>query len=534
MATVCEECLKGALGLPFAGPSFPTLRGAMRLRNWLLPALTILAIAVAGCGGGSDGGGSGDPLESALSYAPKDTPFAMAIDTDVDGDQFKALGDLADKFPFGRQITQQLQDQLMKGTSGVSYEDDLKPLLGNPFVVSAADPRTFTDENVEDDFVAAIQAKDGDKLKDVLEKSGAKEQGEKSGATIYDESGTQFAVKDDTLIVAGSAQLLDAALARSEKGEGLSQADFDSALEDLPEDAIARVYVDMQAVIANDPGALEARKVAWVGALRTLGLTAKASGDDLAIDFDLKTQDGLTDADLPLAPGAASPGVIEQPGEINLGLRDPSQIVRFAESAAQAVSPASFGQYTQAKAQIEKGLGISIDDDLIAQLKGDVSVNVAVNGTFGVRAELKDPAAFKATLAKLADVLPKFAEGAGAGAVGLAKPKGNQQFYALAQPDGDNIVFGVVGDVFVLANDPARAGRLATATPEQVPGAKGSLVMKADGRELANQLIGQLGEDMVPGGAVGGRLFTGPLGDLTGSVETSTGGMRGSFKLAVK
>lgn len=508
----------------------------MRLSRTLLAALTILvlvlAIAVAGCGG-DDGGGAGDPLESSLAYVPANTPFAMAIETDVEGDQFKALGELADRFPFGRRAIEQLQDQLMRGTGDVSYEDDVKPLLGNPFVVAASDPKTFTDDSVSDDFVAAIQAADGDKLRDVLDKSGAKEDGEQAGATIYSEDGSRFAVKDDTLIVAGSDELLDAALQRAEKEEGLSQADFDAALEGLPDDALGRVYVDVQGLIQADPDAVDARKIPWVDAVRTLGLTAKASDDDVAVDFNLKTEGDLTNADLPLAPGPESPGVVEQPGEVNIGLRDPSQIVGFAEAAGQAISPSGFGQYAQAKRQIEKGLGVSLDDDLIAQLTGDVSVNVAVNGTFGVRAELKDPAAFKRTLAKLADVLPDFAKGAGMGAVGLAKPKGGQQFYALAQPDGDNIVFGVVGDVFVLANDPARAGRLATAKPTAVPGAKGSVAIKADGRELANQILGQLG-DRLGAGAIGGRLLTGPLGDLTGSLETSTSGVRGSFQLAVK
>src|SRR6201999_326050 len=292
---------------------------AMRLPTSFLALLAILALAISGCGGG-DGGGSGDPLKSALAYVPANTPFAMAIDTDVEGDQFKALGELADRFPFGRQLSEQLKDQLMRGSGDVSYEDDVKPLLGNPFVVAASDPATFTDESVSDDFVAAIQASDGDKLRDVLEQSGAKEDGERAGATLYSSGdGARFAVKDDTLVVAGSDQLLDAALARAENDEGLSQEDFDAALDGLPEDGLARVYVDVQGLIQADPDTADARKVPWVDAIRTLGLTAKASGEDVAVDFNLKTEGDLSNADLPLAPGPESPGVVEQPGEINIG-----------------------------------------------------------------------------------------------------------------------------------------------------------------------------------------------------------------------
>jgi hypothetical protein len=506
----------------------------MRLPKTVIPALIIFAIALAGCGGGGDSGDSGSPLASALTYVPKDTPFAVAIDTDVEGDQFKAIGDLADKFPFGDRLLEQLEGQLIKGSGNVSYEDDIKPLLGNPFVVSATSAKSFTDSSVSDDFVGAIVAKDGSKLTDVLEQSGAKKSGEKSGATIYEQGGDSFAVKDDTLIVAGSEALLDQALARADGGDHLSQDSFDAALSDLPESSVTRVYANVQALLAADPDTADARKIKWVAALRTLGLTAGVSGDKVAIDFDLETDGDLTDADLPIAAGAASPGVIDQAGEINVGVRDLGQLVQFAESAGQSINPSGFGQYTQAKTQIEKQLGVSIDKDLIAQLSGDVAINVAVNGTFGVRAELKDPAAFKRTLAKIADVLPKVAEGVGGGTFGLAKPKAGQDFYALAQPDGDNVVFGVVGDVFVIANDPARAGRLATEQPQPVDGAKGAVVLKADGHELANQILGQLGDRLGAGGAIGGRLFTGPLGDLTGSLESSTDGIKGSFSLAVK
>ncbi len=163
-----------------------------------------------------------------------------------------------------------------------------------------------------------------------------------------------------------------------------------------------------------------------------------------------------------------------------------------------------------------------------------MSVNVAVDGSFGVRAQLKDPAAFERTLAKVAPVLPNAAEGAGFGTVGLAKPKAGEDFYALAQPDGDSVVFGVVDDVFVLANDPSRAGRLATEDPAKVPGFDGAMVLKADAGELVNQVLGAVGDNLDGINEIGARLFTESLGDLTGSLESSTSGLRGSFELAVK
>ena len=46
---------------------------------------------------------------------------------------------------------------------------------------------------------------------------------------------------------------------------------------------------------------------------------------------------------------------------------------------------------------------------------------------------------------------------------------------------------------------------------------------------LADSVLSQLGGLE----AVGGQLFTGPLGDFTGSVESSTDGMRGSLTLGI-
>jgi hypothetical protein len=242
----------------------------------------------------------------------------------------------------------------------------------------------------------------------------------------------------------------------------------------------------------------------------------------------------LSEKDLPIASGGESPGVVERPGEISVGVRNLSQTVRFAETALQAVDPSSSGDYQAGKKQIEQALKIDVDRDLVAQLTGDVSLNLDLEGKFGVRAELKDPVAFERTLEKVADVLPDLAEGLTGDKVGLAKPKRGEDFYALAQPDGDSVVFGVVNGAFVLANDAARAGLLGSATPRDVPGAKGAVVLQADAEKVAAQILKRLGPQLGLGGVFGGRLLTGPLGLLTGSIESDTAGLRGKFSLEIE
>jgi uncharacterized protein DUF3352 len=501
------------------------------MRRFLSVIAVLGLLTAAGCGGGDD---SGSALDAALAFLPKDTTFAVAIDTDVDGDQYQALGKLLNRFPFGNQVKENLLQQLEQSSGGVKFSDDVKPVLGNPLVVGATQADAITgDSNA---FIVAIKAKDKGKLDDLIGKTKPHKTGEASGATLYNENDTVFAVKDDLVVFANDEAQLKSALERADGDDHFDEDGFNEGLDGLPGGALARVYTDVEALLKNDPGSADARKIKWIAALRKLGLTVTAKDDGLDIDFRARTEGDLSDEDLPIASGDEAPPVIKRPGEIGLGIRDLAHIVHFAENAGQSVDPSGFGDYEQAKKTIDKQLGVSLDDDLIAQLTGNVSATVALGGGFGVRADLKDPKKFERTLAKVADVLPSFAEGAGFGTVGLSKPKGGEKFYALAQPDGDAVIFGVVGGVLVVANDAKRAAALASAEPSGVPGASGSVTLSADAEQLVNTLLEQFGSAFGLGdlGALGTGLFTRPLGDLNGHMSASPDELRGKLTLGVE
>ena len=500
--------------------------------RFLVVLACLLALAgLSACGSDS---GSGSALDNSLGYLPKDAPFAVAVDTDVDGSQIQNLDKLVKKFPFGAQIRDGLLQNLAKGTTGVDLEKDVVPLLGNPFVIGAADGSSFLSGSDKNGFVAAIEVSDEGKLNDLLDKTGAKEKGEQSGAKIYDADGTEFAVDDGTVVFAGSRDLLNQALDRHDGDDKLDEDRFNSSQEGLGDPGILRAFVNVQSLLASSPSTKDALKVKWIGALRDLGLNATIQEDAVQINFQAKTdKDGLTDADLPIASGPEAPPVVERPGEIGIGVRDIGQIESFAETVAQAIVPSDYGDFAAAKTQLEKQLNVDLEKDVLAQLSGNISASVSLSGDFGLTAEPKDPAAFKRTLARVAPVLPTVVDGAGLGPVALSKPKNGQDLYALAQPDGDGVVFGVVNGVFVLANDANRAGRLATEAPTPVEGAQGSVVLKADaeqlGRSLLKKLAGGLG---VPDQLKAAILR--PLGDLTGSLEAETDGVSGTFRLTIK
>jgi hypothetical protein len=493
-------------------------------------AVGAVALVAGGCGG-SDSGSS--PLDGALSYLPKDTPYAAAIDTNVSGGQYKALDEALGKFPLSDQIKQQILKSIE--ANGTSFEKDIKPQLGNPAVVGGGSAKSVTDNaDSNDEFIAAFQAKDKDALDGIVKKRKPKEQGEHDGTKLYNtDSNSWLAVDDDFLVTASSKALLEKALDAHGGDDHFSEDEFNDGLEGLPKDALARIYVDIQGLLKSDPDTADAQRVKWVGALRTLGITAQAREDALHFDFNMKTEGDLSDADLPLAPGDEAPEVLNNKGEVGFGLRNPAQVFKFGESAAQAVNPQEFGQYAAAKRQIEQRYKIDLDTDVIDQFSGDTAFSVGVDGKYGVRSELKDPAAFKKTLAKLADLIPTFARGAGAGNVAIAKPKKGSDFYALADPNGNTIVFGVVNDVFVLANDPTRAGRLASEKPVAVPSAKGAFAMNADAEQLVRAIYTRAAPSLGFGGNFGIGLFVAPLNELNASVADSTDGMRGSFELSL-
>src|ERR687893_199420 len=442
----------------------------MRLLAFMASVL-VCALLAAGCNGDESSGGA---LESSLAYVPPDTPFAVAIDTDVEGDQYQALDDVLGRFPNGDSLGRMLQGQIEQGADGVSYEDDVRPLLGNPFVVSATDPASFIDESEDDDFVAAIQVADTDALDGLIEKTEAREDGEVAGATVYEDEGTVFAVEDDMVVIGGTRDLLEAALERADGDDHLDVDTFERSLEGLPEQALARIYVDLQSLLEQDPETEAARQVQWISALRTFGMTASAADDAVEVEFNLRTDSGeLSEEDLPLAAGDEAAQVVRIPGEVGFGLRDPSQVIAFFESTFQTIDPAGFGEYQtgkQAISQLGTGLGVT-----------DVA------------------------------------------------PRGN--LFEARLEDGGRFVFGVRDGVFVAGRDAARAGAMASREPEDASGAEGSLVMSADAEQVALQVLRQVAPELGLGGIFGGGLFARPLDELNGSVATSTDGMRGSVSL---
>jgi hypothetical protein len=503
------------------------------MRKLSLLTLILGILAIAGCGGSGGGSDGSSPLDNALRYLPADSPFAVAIDTDTKGDQLEAADDLSDRFALGDEVEKQIKDALGERAGDL---EDLQKALGNEFVVGSTDVRSFVDSPGDDDtaFVGAIQVDDSDALDKLIDGEKAEEDGEADGAKLYkDDSGESFAIDGDVLVVAGSKQELEDALATRYGDDGMTESDFDAGTEGVSQDALLRVYLNVGALLKADPGAKQALKSKWVAAVRTAGIAMTFEPKQVAVDIDVTTDPaGLTDADLPIAAGADAPQVLDR-GGINLALRDPSQLLEFAQATAGTIDPEGFASFEQDKAKIERELDIDLDKDLIDQLDGDLAVSIGLNGKFGARAELKDPAAFEQSLTKLEKVLPNIAEGATGEKVGFVKPKDGEDFYAIATAGGNQIVFGVVEDFFVFSNSATIAGSLASEGTKTVPGAKGALVLNMNAEQIAKAALEEAeGQGLELPDELKlkkGSLDAGPLNELIGSFEATTEGLSGSF-----
>lgn len=491
----------------------------------LIAAIAAAALALGGCAAGGEDASS--PLDEALGYLPEDAGFAFIASTDV-GD-YGEVEEVLDMFPFGGQVKELLKSRL--GTGDFDFEDDLEPLLGNEVVIGTADNESFLAGDRHPPFVLALETEDEEKLADLVEGGGTESEGETAGHDVYRTSGdTWLAVKESVLVLSNDEETLERALAQRAEDDRLGEEDVEAAFDDLPEGTPVRVYANVKALVAAHPGAEEALEIKWVDHVETLGLTATVSDGTVALHYALATDpEGLGDDDLPLASGTDAPQVFERDGdsaEIVLGLRDPARVIEFAQAAGQAVDPGGFGQFEAAKKQIGKQLGVDVDEDVIAQLGGDVAAIATIDEQFGLRAELEDADEFEKTLAKVMEGLPQYAEG-----VTITKPREGDRFYGLSTRDGESYALGVVAGAFVLANDAELAADVATRELVDADGQEGAFVAVADAEQLANAALARFASGIE---AIGGSLFTGPLGDVTSSASATTEGITGSLRLEIE
>jgi hypothetical protein len=191
-----------------------------RLRIIFACAVVLVA---AGCGGGDNASVAGLGAESAATVVPASAGGYLAIDTDLDSEQWQQAEELVGRFPGRDRLFDSITEGL--GEEDLDFERDVAPALGpeTAFVFLAS----------ADEVVVLTQPEDAAKLDALLERS--------------DEPTVTREIEGWTAI-AETAAVLDAFERGAEAGTLDDDDRFQEAVADLPAEAIAKLYVNGDAI----------------------------------------------------------------------------------------------------------------------------------------------------------------------------------------------------------------------------------------------------------------------------------------------
>jgi hypothetical protein len=227
------------------------------MRVFLGVLVATLALVAAGCGGSDSAatGGSG-----GAEIAPQSAAFYLTLNTDLDSDQVDQLESLLQKFPDRQKLFAEIQKGFAE--EDLSWETDIKPALGETFDLVLLDFRN------SDDVVGILKPADEAKLQALVTKG--------------DDPAVTRKVDGWTLIADSEAVLDRFETARSQ-GTLDDSDEFNKAMDGLPEEALAKLYVDGGAATTalDDAGASAAT---GKNRLKTVALALGAESSGLKLD----------------------------------------------------------------------------------------------------------------------------------------------------------------------------------------------------------------------------------------------------------
>jgi hypothetical protein len=471
-------------------------------------ALCLAGLALAaGCGGEEEKTG-------ALGYVSPDAGAVLLVPTDLESEQAQRFERLLEP-TLGASLRETLADVF--SDNDVDFERDVEPLLGKTLVIATG----ITDDA---GMLFALETTDGDKARDVL------------GRLDFGE----FEVAGDTVLY-GAPEDVDAAIARHEAGDGFDPAAF----EEAGEDDLVRLYVSPELVVEFADGA----DLPWLDALRSVTATIELESEAIVADLQVRTDPGgLTEDDLPLETGEEAPAVPDVEGALNGANRNQSRTTVFLAQLARKAYPDS--QFVREVERLEADLGISFEDEVLKQFNGPSASIAWESGQFGAVSDIADPDRMRELLPRIAPRLPPILRG--------LEGLGNEALVALLlfapdaplvpgalpllqggvdveRADGDlyemssevlgqsgTIVFGLIGDRFVVATDRERARQAAELEVSQIDDAEGAAVGRTD--------FGTWGSRRMEL-AAGLRLP--PLREAVAQLEASTEGLEGELRIDV-
>ena len=234
----------------------------MKLRL-VLPVLlaALAALFVAGCGGGSDGGGSGtDPA----SVAPAKVPLFIDFTVRPEGETKENIDALAKEIAgvdnLGELIVEELENSASDEGEELDFEKEVEPWLGDRGGIFLQE---FEDEDFEG-YGVAFQTDDEGASKDFIDEQLASEdEAPKEGSyegvdfDVEADDGTTIGVFDGLVVIAEDEDIFKTMVDAS-NGENLGgEANYTDAVANVPGESAANVYVDVGALIEESGGEID-------------------------------------------------------------------------------------------------------------------------------------------------------------------------------------------------------------------------------------------------------------------------------------
>jgi hypothetical protein len=331
----------------------------MRLvRSLIASVLVGAALLTTGCGGSSGTKLASGSAPDTAGLAPKDAAVWAFVDTDRTSGQWQALDAVLAKIPGAENLLDQALNQIGSTEKKLDFQTDVQPALGKAVVVvltaGSSDP------------VVLLKPTDEAKLRALLQT-----------ATTPPVTGT----RDGWTEVAQTQKGLDAYEAALGGGTLADSDLFARAMNGLPQEALARVYVDTKGLApaltkaagtaggalgslpipgvgkaAGTQGSIDAKALARLG---TIGLAISAGDHTLRVDGSVETSSDLQ-------PQAFSPTLLERvPGDALAAFSFSGQ------GATKQLQDAIAGAGAKALDQLRQSLGVSLDE-LVGLADGQV------------------------------------------------------------------------------------------------------------------------------------------------------------------
>ena len=375
------------------------------IRRAAIAVAACAAVTVSGCGGGG-----GEASTTALTgpdpatLAPADAPFFAESVVRPQGDAKDAIDGALSKLLAtddpGGFIVDQLDNALAKGHTGLTYERDVAPWLGERAGVFF---ETFTDQNA--DGAAIVDTTDPAAAQRALDKAAAADKTPERTRAYegveykVDRKGTAAGMVGDFAVFGTEVAFRDAVDAS--RGSSLADSsEFRSQLEAGADDQVAFVYADPRAVVdaLEKSGQVTAAQVSQAGPQLQSLLSAPAAASV-----------GATADQVSIEASAAASSSTPAPHESPL-LREFPSDSWFAFASADVGR--SYGQVLGqgGAAALPRALGFDLGSEL-SQWAGDVGGFVGGTSLFGLGGalvlETSDEKASARTLANLRDALSR-------------------------------------------------------------------------------------------------------------------------------